>query len=182
LIVFLWCLYEIFSLKCIYRKPRYIMWDLYCTILNNPSKLYWIRIQMSGAYTMVHHADLNIGSELKRVPNANHFIYVANHIYLCYKTYISRVLLMNIFKQAHPSGYLNFPIVNFPFICINIPAYGVNIPQLVQYSRVCCSYHEFLDRGLLLTRNLLNQASYWLSWSHHFESFTVATMTWLTIT
>jgi hypothetical protein len=118
---------------------------------------------MSGAYTMVHHADLNIGSELKRVPNANHFIYVANHIYLCYKTYISRVLLMNIFKQAHPSGYLNFPIVNFPFICINIPAYGVNIPQLVQYSRVCCSYHEFLDRGLLLTRNLLNQASYWLS-------------------
>ena len=146
------------------------MWDLYCTILNNPSKLYWIRIQMSGAYTMVHDADLNIGSELKRVPNANHFTYVANHIYLCYKTYISRVLLMNIFKQAHPSGYFNFPIVNFPFICINIPAYGVNIPQLVQYSRVCCSYHEFLDRGLLLTRNLLNQASYWLSWSHHFES------------
>jgi hypothetical protein len=64
---------------------------------------------MSGAYTMVHHADLNIGSELKRVPNANHFTYVANHIYLCYKTYISRVLLMNIFKQAHPSGYFNFP-------------------------------------------------------------------------
>jgi hypothetical protein len=24
-----------------------------------------------------------------------------------------------------------------------------------------------LDRGLLLTRKILNQGSYWLSWSHH---------------
>ena len=40
---------------------------------------------MFGAYTMVHYADLNVGSELKRVLNANNFIYVANHIYLCYK-------------------------------------------------------------------------------------------------
>ena len=31
---------------------------------------------------------------------------------------------------------------------------------------------------ILLTRKLLNQG---LSWSHHFESFTVATMTWLTV-
>jgi hypothetical protein len=34
--------------------------------------------------------------------------------------------------------YFNFPIVNFPFICSNIseaPAYGVDISQLIQYSR-----------------------------------------------
>ena len=54
----------------------------------------------------------------------------------------------------------NFPIVNFPFICSNIPAApagGVYISQLIRYSRACGSYQDFLDRGLLLTRKLLNQ-------------------------
>jgi hypothetical protein len=54
----------------------------------------------------------------------------------------------------------NFVIVNFPFICSNIPAapaYGVYISQLIRYSRACGSYQDFLDRGLLLTRKLLNQ-------------------------
>jgi hypothetical protein len=54
----------------------------------------------------------------------------------------------------------NFPIVNFPFICSNIPtapAYGVYISQLIQYSRACGSYQDFLDRELLLTRKLLDQ-------------------------
>ena len=49
---------------------------------------------------------------------------------------------------------------NFPFICSNIPAapsYEVYIFQLIRYSRYCGSYHNFLDRGLLLTRKLLNQ-------------------------
>ena len=54
----------------------------------------------------------------------------------------------------------NFPIVNFPFICSNIPAasvYGVYISQMIQYSRACGSYQDFLDRWLLLTGKLLNQ-------------------------
>ena len=54
----------------------------------------------------------------------------------------------------------NFPIVNFPFIGSNIPAapaHGVYISQLMRYSRACGSYQDFLDRGLLLTRKLLNQ-------------------------
>ena len=54
----------------------------------------------------------------------------------------------------------NFPIVNFPFLCSNIPAapaYGVYISQLIRYSRACISYQDFLDRGSLLTRKLLNQ-------------------------
>jgi hypothetical protein len=35
---------------------------------------------------------------------------------------------------------LNFPIVNFPFICSNIPTapvYGVYISQMIRYSRAC---------------------------------------------
>ena len=77
-----------------------------------------------------------------------------------------------------------FPIVKFPYICNNIPAapvYGVYISQLIQYSRACGSYHNILDKGLLLTRKLLNQG-YLLDWNYHFESFTVTTMTWLTVT
>ena len=45
-------------------------------------------------------------------------------------------------------------------ICSNIPAahaYGVYISQLIRYSRVCGSYQDFRDRGLLLTKKELNQ-------------------------
>ena len=52
----------------------------------------------------------------------------------------------------------NFPIVKFPFKCINIPAapaYRVHSYQLIRYIRACGSYQDFLDRGLLLTRKLL---------------------------
>ncbi len=54
----------------------------------------------------------------------------------------------------------NFPIVKYPLICSNIPAapvYGVYISQLIRYFWACGSYQDFLDRGLLLTRKLLNQ-------------------------
>jgi hypothetical protein len=54
----------------------------------------------------------------------------------------------------------NFLIVNFPFICSKIPAapaYGVYISQIIRYSRACGSYQDLLERGLLLTKKLLNQ-------------------------
>ena len=41
---------------------------------------------------------------------------------------------------------LNFPIVNFSFICRNIPAapeYGVYISQFIWYSRACLSFCTF---------------------------------------
>ena len=63
-------------------------------------------------------------------------------------------------KRYDKRYYLNFLIVNFLFICSNIPAapaYGVYISQLIRYSRGCGSYQDFLDKGLLLTRKLLNQ-------------------------
>ena len=53
-----------------------------------------------------------------------------------------------------------FSIVNFPFICNNIPtapAYRVYISQLIQNSRACGTYQDLLDRGLMLARKLLNQ-------------------------
>jgi hypothetical protein len=63
-------------------------------------------------------------------------------------------------KLYDKRNVFNFPIVNFPFICSNFPAtpaYGVYISQMIRYSRGCGSYQDFLDRGLLLTRKLLNQ-------------------------
>ena len=50
--------------------------------------------------------------------------------------------------------------MNFPFICSNIPAapvYGVHISRLIRYTRACGPYHEFCERGLLLSVKPLNQ-------------------------
>jgi len=68
----------------------------------------------------------------------------------------------------------NFPIVNFPFICSNIPAapaYGVYISQIIRYSRSCGFYQDFLDRGLLLTRKLLNQGFLLVKWKSSLREF-----------
>lgn len=53
-----------------------------------------------------------------------------------------------------------FPIVIFPFVCGNnsaAPAHGINISQLITYTRASIFYHEVPDRGLLLTWKLSNQ-------------------------
>jgi hypothetical protein len=39
------------------------------------------------------------------------------------------------------------------------PAYGVYISQLIRYYRACGTYQDFLERGFVLTRKLLNQGS-----------------------
>jgi len=59
----------------------------------------------------------------------------------------------NLYKQE-------IEISNTSFLCSNIPAapvYGVYASQLIRYSRACGSYQDFSNRGLLLTRKLLNQ-------------------------
>ena len=45
-------------------------------------------------------------------------------------------------------------------MCSNIPVvlvYGVYLSQMIRYSRACGFYQDFLDRGLLLARELLIQ-------------------------
>ena len=80
--------------------------------------------------------------------------------------------------------WFQFSIVNFPFICSNIPAapaYGVYISQLIQYSRACGSYKDFLDRGLLLTRKLQNQGFLLVKLKSSLRKFYGRTMTVLTV-
>ena len=48
----------------------------------------------------------------------------------------------------------NFDIVNFPFLCGNIPqspSYGVYISQLIRYARASTLYDDFLSRSCRLT-------------------------------
>ena len=54
----------------------------------------------------------------------------------------------------------NFKIVNFPFLCSNIPsrpAYGVYISQLVRIGRICSDYSSFASRHYKLTERLVRQ-------------------------
>ena len=54
----------------------------------------------------------------------------------------------------------DFAIVNFPFLCSNIPlspTYGVYISQLIRYARACFAYEDFSKRGRLLTNKLMLQ-------------------------
>ena len=54
----------------------------------------------------------------------------------------------------------DFAIVNFPFLCSNVPlspAYGVYISQLIRYARACHAYDDFFKRGQLLTKKLMLQ-------------------------
>jgi hypothetical protein len=89
-------------------------------------------------------------------------------------------LLLKIFDK---SDDFNFPIVTFPFICNNIPAaptYGVYISHLIRYYRACGTYQDFLERGFVLTRKLLNQGFLLVQLKSHFERLTVAIMTYFT--
>jgi hypothetical protein len=78
---------------------------------------------------------------------------------------------------------LNFYIMNFSFICSNIPAapaYSVHISKLIRYSRACGSCMDFLDIWLPLTRQLLNHWFLLVKLKTSLRNFTVVKMTWLT--
>jgi hypothetical protein len=54
----------------------------------------------------------------------------------------------------------NFKMINFPNMCINIPAspaYGVYISQMIRYARASSNYSDFLKRHLHLRNRLLDQ-------------------------
>jgi hypothetical protein len=54
----------------------------------------------------------------------------------------------------------DFAIVNFPFLCSNIPlspACGVYISQLIRYARAYFEYEDFSKRSKLLTNKLILQ-------------------------
>ena len=68
----------------------------------------------------------------------------------------------------------DFPIVNFPFLCGNIPAspaYGVFVSQLVRYARACSSYQDFKTRAKQLADKLLRQGYLKIRLQSSFKKF-----------
>ena len=68
----------------------------------------------------------------------------------------------------------NFKIVNFPFLCSNIPsgpAYGVYISQLVRIGRICSDYSSFALRHRKLTERLVHQGFRYSNLCKAFDKF-----------
>ena len=85
------------------------------------------------------------------------YIYISQLIRYSKQLYVAR---QHSSSTCIWSIYLSVDSIFQTFICSNIPAalaYIIYISQLIRYSRACDSYQDFLDRGLLLTRKLLNQ-------------------------
>jgi hypothetical protein len=56
----------------------------------------------------------------------------------------------------------DFAIDNFPFLCSGIPlspAYGVNVSQLIRYTKACFAYEDFSKRCKFLTNKLMLQGN-----------------------
>ena len=80
-----------------------------------------------------------------------------------YWTTSSRILYELIDVYVLCNGCWNFPcthVYNVATFQHHLHMEYIYSSQLIRYSRACSSYQDFLDRGLLLTRKLLNQ---WLT-------------------
>ena len=68
----------------------------------------------------------------------------------------------------------NIDIVNFPFLCGNIPqspSYGVYISQLIRFARASTLYDDFLSRSCRLTSKLMRQGYERFKLSSAFKKF-----------
>ena len=69
-------------------------------------------------------------------------------------------LQVKLYDKRDDFNFVIFDIVNFPFLCSNIPqspAYGVFVSQLIRYARASNLYADFIMRSQLLTSKLLKQ-------------------------
>ena len=67
-----------------------------------------------------------------------------------------------------------FEIVNFPFLCGNIPtqpAYGIYISQLVRIGRICDDYDSFCKRNRAITSKLIKQGFWYFKLCLTFKKF-----------
>ena len=68
----------------------------------------------------------------------------------------------------------SFEIVNFPFLCGNIPtqpAYGIYISQLVRIGRICGDYESFCNRNRTITSKLIKQGFWYSKLCRTFKKF-----------
>ena len=84
-------------------------------------------------------------------------------------TYLDMCILIKnskyLTKVYDKRDSFGFEIVNFPFLCGNIPvqpAYGVYISQLVRIGRISGEYEDFCERNRAITSKLIKQG-FWYS-------------------
>ena len=104
---------------------------------------------------------------MKRTTESNSRIsYLDISISICNNKYVTEVYD----KREN----FNFNIVNYPYMCSNIPAkptYGVYVSQLVRISRICDNYVSFVKRHQLLTKRLIKQGFWYSKLSVSFKKF-----------
>ena len=65
-------------------------------------------------------------------------------------------------------------LLNFPFLCGNIPqspSYGVYISQLIRYARASTLYDDILSRRCRLPSKLMKQGYEWFKFISAFKKF-----------
>ena len=104
---------------------------------------------------------------LKKTTESNSTIsYLDISISICNNKYVTEVYD----KREN----FNFKIVNYPYMCSNIPAkptYGVYVSQLIRISRICDNYVSFVKRHRLLTERLIKQGFWYNKLSVSFKQF-----------
>ena len=78
-----------------------------------------------------------------------------------------------------------FPTVIFPFTGNNIPAspaYGIDISQLVHFSRACARYSNFWTKLSCWRKSYSYKATLILSWGHLYKNSMFLITIWLTVT
>ena len=104
---------------------------------------------------------------LKRTTESNSRIsYLDISISICNNKYVTEVY------DKRENFYFN--IVNYPYMCSNIPAkptYGVYVSQLVRISRIYDNYVSFVKRHQLLTKRLIKQGFWYSKLSVSFKKF-----------
>ena len=84
-------------------------------------------------------------------------------------------LIDNLLSNTHSI----FPLCTFHLYVVTFQQHlhMEYISHLIEYSRACGSYHDYLDKGLLLTRKLLNQGFLVVKLKSSIRNFYGATMT-----
>jgi hypothetical protein len=112
----------------------------------------------------------SIGIEIKDISDTDRSV---SHLDLHIKTESEGRLRTNLYdKRDH---------INFPIVILSFYLYVAAFRQRLHVEYISLSWSDIAELVVSSTRKLLSQGSYWLSWSHHFERFTVATMSWLTL-
>jgi hypothetical protein len=93
-------------------------------------------------------------------PHANHFDKYASNLDILLDIDSKGRLTTSLYDKC---DNFDFAIVNFTFLCSNIPpstADGVYISKLIRYARASFAYENFSKRDKLLTKKLMLQGYY----------------------